>query len=70
LTRRRQGCCGANAACELPDGRVECLNDKQAEAVASALSRDTTFICGPPGTGKTRTIGKSASSSSAPAVRC
>jgi hypothetical protein len=34
------------------------LNAKQAEAVASALGRDTTFIWGPPGTGKTRTIGK------------
>jgi hypothetical protein len=43
---------------ELPDWRVEGLNDKQAEAVASALGRDTTFIWGPPGTGKTRTIGK------------
>jgi AAA domain/PLD-like domain len=42
----------------LPDWRVEGLNDKQAEAVASALGRDTTFIWGPPGTGKTRTIGK------------
>jgi hypothetical protein len=34
------------------------LNRRQAEAVASALGRDTTFIGGPPGTGKTRTIGK------------
>jgi AAA domain/PLD-like domain len=34
------------------------LNDRQSEAVASALGRDTTFIWGPPGTGKTRTIGK------------
>jgi hypothetical protein len=42
----------------LPEWRVEGLNDKQAEAVASALGRDTTFIWGPPGTGKTRTIGK------------
>jgi AAA domain len=43
---------------ELPEWRVDGLNDKQAEAVASALGRDTTFIWGPPGTGKTRTIGK------------
>jgi len=33
------------------------LNDKQREAVESALGRDTTFIWGPPGTGKTKTIG-------------
>ncbi len=37
--------------------RVTELNDEQAEAVASSLGRDTTFIWGPPGTGKTRTIG-------------
>jgi hypothetical protein len=43
---------------ELPEWRVEGLNERQAEAVASALGRDTTFIWGPPGTGKTRTIGK------------
>jgi superfamily I DNA and/or RNA helicase/ssDNA-binding Zn-finger/Zn-ribbon topoisomerase 1 len=43
---------------ELPDRRIESLNERQAEAVASALARDTTFIWGPPGTGKTRTIGK------------
>jgi hypothetical protein len=34
------------------------LNAEQAEAVASALGRDTTFIWGPPGTGKTMTIGR------------
>jgi hypothetical protein len=34
------------------------MNASQADAVASALGRDTTFIWGPPGTGKTRTIGK------------
>lgn len=34
------------------------LNAKQAEAVASSIGRDTTFIWGPPGTGKTRTIGR------------
>src|SRR5262249_47416608 len=43
---------------QLPDLRVDGLNNEQAEAVASALGRDTTFIWGPPGTGKTRTIGK------------
>ncbi len=35
----------------------DALNDKQREAVESALGRDTTFIWGPPGTGKTKTIG-------------
>lgn len=39
-------------------GPVAGLNASQAGAVASALGRDTTFIWGPPGTGKTRTIGK------------
>jgi AAA domain len=34
------------------------LNASQAEAVASAVGRDTTFVWGPPGTGKTRTIGR------------
>lgn len=33
------------------------LNDEEHAAVASALGRDTTFIWGPPGTGKTHTIG-------------
>jgi len=33
------------------------FNPDQIEAVASSLGRDTTFIWGPPGTGKTRTIG-------------
>lgn len=36
----------------------EKLNKEQRDAVASALSRDTTFIWGPPGTGKTQTIGE------------
>ena len=38
-------------------GQVGDLNASQAAAVASALGRDTTFIWGPPGTGKTSTIG-------------
>jgi AAA domain-containing protein/phospholipase D-like protein len=33
------------------------LNDTQDAALGSALGRDTTFIWGPPGTGKTKTIG-------------
>jgi len=33
------------------------LNDEQHAAVRSALGRDTTFVWGPPGTGKTYTIG-------------
>jgi len=36
----------------------EKLNKEQRDAVASALGRDTTFIWGPPGTGKTQTIGE------------
>lgn len=47
----------------LPSGEPELvlldrLNASQVGAIASALGRDTTFIWGPPGTGKTRTIGK------------
>ncbi|QIF04265.1 AAA domain-containing protein [Roseimicrobium sp. ORNL1] len=34
------------------------LNVEQSDAVASVLGRDTTFIWGPPGTGKTQTIGE------------
>jgi len=34
------------------------LNVEQRAAVASSVGRDTTFIWGPPGTGKTRTIGQ------------
>ena len=33
------------------------LNPEQSRAVASSLGRDTTFVHGPPGTGKTQTIG-------------
>lgn len=33
------------------------LNERQLDALASVLGRDTTFIWGPPGTGKTSTIG-------------
>ena len=32
------------------------LDDNQAAALGSSLGRDITFICGPPGTGRTRTI--------------
>jgi hypothetical protein len=46
---------------ELPADLVEelgrRLNQDQLAAVASALGRNTTFIWGPPGTGKTSTIG-------------
>lgn len=33
------------------------LNEEQCEAVGSALGRDLTFVWGPPGTGKTMTLG-------------
>jgi hypothetical protein len=33
------------------------LDDTKNAALASSLGRDITFICGPPGTGKTQTIG-------------
>ena len=33
------------------------LDDNQGAALGSSLGRDITFICGPPGTGRTRTIG-------------
>src|SRR5215813_12482020 len=36
---------------------VKGFNPEQNDAIASSLGRDTTFICGPPGTGKTTTIG-------------
>ena len=38
--------------------RNEKLNKEQRDAVVSALGRDITFIWGPPGTGKTQTIGE------------
>jgi MoxR-like ATPase len=38
--------------------RNEKLNKEQRDAVASALGRGSTFIWGPPGTGKTQTIGE------------
>jgi hypothetical protein len=38
-------------------GSGDCLNQQQLDALASSLGRDTTFIWGPPGTGKTQTIG-------------
>jgi AAA domain len=34
------------------------LNPEQRKALGSALGRDTTFLWGPPGTGKTHTIGE------------
>ncbi|WP_295389109.1 AAA domain-containing protein [uncultured Thiodictyon sp.] len=37
---------------------IPVLNKEQKQAVASALGRDTTFVWGPPGTGKTYTIGE------------
>src|SRR5262249_59093829 len=45
-----------------PSGETEqfdhaILNAGQREAVGSALGRDLTFVWGPPGTGKTRTLG-------------
>lgn len=40
------------------DNLSEDLNEYQAKAVASALGYNTTFIWGPPGTGKTKTIGE------------
>lgn len=47
---------------EHPSGKptkieISGLHDEQMEAVASCLGRDITFLCGPPGTGKTHTIG-------------
>lgn len=35
----------------------EVLNEEQCQAVGSALGRDLTFVWGPPGTGKTMTLG-------------
>lgn len=35
----------------------DALNEQQLKAVGSVLGRDTTYIWGPPGTGKTHTIG-------------
>ena len=37
---------------------VDALNPEQRAAVASSLSRNITYVWGPPGTGKTRTIGE------------
>ncbi|HEY6167407.1 MAG TPA: AAA domain-containing protein [Verrucomicrobiae bacterium] len=44
---------GSSEEGALPDS----LNAEQNEAVRSCLGRDATFIWGPPGTGKTKTIG-------------
>ncbi|MEK7270481.1 MAG: AAA domain-containing protein, partial [Planctomycetota bacterium] len=40
------------------DSTSERINPEQLSAIASSLGRDTTFIWGPPGTGKTEVIGK------------
>lgn len=48
----QQAPAGAPLQVALPD-----LNPEQIAAVESGLGRDTTFVWGPPGTGKTRTIG-------------
>ena len=48
---------GSPAAVEHLRREPDAPNRGQLEAVASSLGRDTTFIWGPPGTGKTRTIG-------------
>ena len=45
---------GSEPAIELP----ESYNNYQKSAVASSVGRNTTFIWGPPGTGKTQTIGE------------
>ncbi len=45
------------ALAALPESELIGLNARQIEAVSSSLSRNLTFIWGPPGTGKTRTIG-------------
>ena len=42
----------------LPELFRNSLNVGQRQAVCASLGRDTTFIWGPPGTGKTRTIGE------------
>src|SRR5262249_29632541 len=47
----------ASPSGEPEEKRFDGLNERQSAAVASALARDTTFIWGPPGTGKTQTIG-------------
>ena len=44
----------ASGAPEMIDDAL--LDDKQGAALGSSLGRDITFICGPPGTGTTRTI--------------
>jgi len=40
-----------------PTGFIDGLNEDQTKAVESSLGRNTTFVWGPPGTGKTKTIG-------------
>ena len=53
---RIRGAAAAGGQAALVD--VPRLNSNQLKAVASSLGRDTTFIWGPPGTGKTETIGR------------
>ncbi len=48
---------GETGSVELNELGLVGLNHEQEQALASAVNRDTTFIWGPPGTGKTRTIG-------------
>jgi hypothetical protein len=45
----------ASGAPEVIDDAL--LDSTQVAALGSSLGRDITFVCGPPGTGKTRTIG-------------
>ena len=52
--RGAQPVSGSELSIELRDE----YNQYQQQAVASSIGRDTTFIWGPPGTGKTKTIGE------------
>ncbi|MCX5653241.1 MAG: AAA domain-containing protein [Planctomycetota bacterium] len=54
---RVRGALPASGEPALVDLAALCLNSDQCAAVASSLGRNTTFIWGPPGTGKSRTIG-------------
>jgi hypothetical protein len=52
--RGAQPVSGSELSIDLKDHYNQC----QQQAVASSIGRDTTFIWGPPGTGKTQTIGE------------